>query len=677
MRPIPRLALIKRIVAAAVVASTIVLTPTWVHAQSARTDRLKQPVIVSRTAKIIEVQGLRFKDLNRNGVLDPYEDWRLPPSARAKDLVSRMTLDDKAGMMMHGTARSAGAGGAIGFGTGYDSAAIAKLIRDVGVNSFITRLSGDPRMLASADNELQEIAEKTRLGIPLTISSDPRNHFQYTIGTSSQTGRFSQWPETLGLAATRDAALVRRFADIARQECRAVGIQETLSPQADLATEPRWSRISGTFGEDADLARVLVKAYVEGFQHGASGVDSAGVIAVVKHWVGYGAQKDGLDSHSSYGRFANFSSGKLDLHVEPFLGAFAAHVEGVMPTYSIIEGAKLNGRPLEQVGAGYNRQLLTDLLRKRYGFDGVILTDWAITNDCPEICRNGFPPGEQPTFAGVGMPWGVESMTKIDRFAKAVNAGVDQFGGTEEAQFLIQGVRSGKITESRLNASVYRVALLKFKQGLFENPYVDTVAAGRIVGNAQFQNAALAAQRRSLVLLENKNDILPLVARGKRVFLHGVDSATAARYGFTVAADLAHADIAIVRTNAPFQTLHPNYAFGARFHEGDLGFRAGDKEFEEIKRITSAVPTIVTVYLDRPAILTELKDRVSALIGNFGVSDAALLDMLTGAAQPEGKLPFELPSSMQEAEAQSSSIPHDTAHPLYRIGFGRMYSTRK
>ncbi|HEX9129406.1 MAG TPA: glycoside hydrolase family 3 N-terminal domain-containing protein [Gemmatimonadaceae bacterium] len=672
-----RLALIDVVVTAAMVASTVTLTPSLVHPQGAKADRVKQPLVVSRSSNIIEVKGLRFRDLNRNGVLDPYEDWRLPPSARAKDLVSRMTLEDKAGMMMHGTARSAGAGGGIGFGTGYDSAAIAKLVRDVGVNSFITRLSGDPRTLARADNELQEIAEKTRLGIPLTISSDPRNHFQYTIGTSSQTGRFSQWPETLGLAATRDAALVRRFADIARQEYRAVGIQETLSPQADLATEPRWSRISGTFGEDVDLSRALVKAYVEGFQHGASGVDTAGVIAVVKHWVGYGAQKNGLDSHSSYGRFADFSSGNLELHVQPFLGAFAAHVAGVMPTYSIIEGAKLNGRPLEQVGAGYNRQLLTDLLRKRYAFDGVILTDWAITNDCPEICRNGFPPGEQPTFAGVAMPWGVENLSKIDRFAKAVNAGVDQFGGTEEAQFLIQGVRSGKITESRLNESVYRVALLKFKQGLFENPYVDTVAAVRIVGNAQFQSEATAAQRRSLVLLENKNDILPLVARGKRVFLHGVDSATAARYGFTVAADLAHADIAIVRTNAPFQTLHPNYAFGARFHEGDLGFRAGDKEFEEIKRITSAVPTVVTVYLDRPAILTELKDRVSALIGNFGVSDAALLDVLTGAAQPEGKLPFELPSSMQEVDAQSSSIPHDTAHPLYRIGFGRMYSTRK
>jgi len=653
------------------------MTPPLAGAQDASANQQKQPVVVSRSSKIIEQQGRRFRDLNRNGVLDPYEDWRRTPSARAKDLVGRMTLEEKAGMMMHGTARSAGPAGVAGVGTGYDTVATGKMIREVGVNSFITRLGGDPRALAAEDNKLQEIAEGTRLGIPLTISTDPRNHFQYVLGASTQSGRFSQWPETLGLAAIRDASLVRRFTDIARQEYRAVGIQETLSPQADLATEPRWSRINGTFGEDPDLARRLVQAYVEGFQHGASGVDSAGVIAVVKHWVGYGAQKNGLDSHSSYGKFANFSGGNLDLHIEPFLGAFAAHVAGVMPTYSILEGAKLNGRPLEQVGAGFNRQLLTDLLRKRYGFDGVILTDWAITNDCSDLCRNGSPPGERPSFASVAMPWGVEDLPKVDRFAKAVNAGVDQFGGTEEAQFVVLGVRAGKITESRLNESVYRIALLKFKLGLFENPYVDTAAAGRIVGSPEFQLEAIAAQRRSLVLLENRNDILPLAARGKRVFLHGVDSATATRYGFNVVSDLSQAEIAIVRAKAPFQTLHPNYVFGAMQHEGSLDFQNGNPEFEEITRITAAVPTIVTVYLDRPAILTSLKDRGGALIANFGVSDAALLDVLTGVAQPEGRLPFELPSSMQEVEAQRSYLPHDTAHPLYRIGFGRHYPAKR
>ncbi len=647
------------------------LVPIVVHAQD---TTLPQPTLGARSTPIIQVGGKKFKDLNRNGRLEPYEDWRRTPRGRAFDLVARMTLEEKAGMMMHGTARSGGPLGMVGAGTGYDTAAMGRLIRDAAVNSFITRLRSDPATLAAQNNALQEIAERTRLGIPLTISTDPRNHFQYTLGASVQASGFSQWPETLGFAALRDAALVRRFADIARQEYRAVGIEETLSPQADIATEPRWSRISGTFGEDPDVARDLVKAYVQGFQHGTSGLDSLGVLAVVKHWVGYGAQKNGLDSHNSYGKFASFSPGDLETHIKPFLGAFAAHVSGVMPTYSILQGATVNGRPIAQVGAGFNEQLLNEVLRKRYGFDGIILTDWAITNDCGEKCQNGAPAGERPSFADLGMPWGVENLSKLDRFAKAINAGVDQFGGVEESQYVNEAVRAGKVDERKVNESAYRVAVQKFRQGLFENPYVDPARAAQIVGSAEFQRQATDAQRRSLVLLENKKDFLPIVASGKRVFLHGIDSATATRYGFTVVSDLSQADFAIVRTGAPYQTVHPQYVFGAMMHEGDLGFRDGDKEFEEIKRISAAVPTVLTVSLDRPAILTGVKDRATALLANFGVSDVALLDVVTGAAQPQGRLPFELPSSMAEVEAQKSDVPHDTAHPLYPIGFGRRYS---
>jgi beta-glucosidase len=214
-----------------------------------------------------------------------------------------------------------------------------------------------------------------------------------------QTNRFSQWPEALGFAAIGDTALTRRFGDIARQEYRAVGIQMALSPQADLATEPRWGRIAGTFGEDATVAERMVRAYVAGFQHGETGLDTGSVVTVVKHWVGYGAAKDGFDSHTYYGRFAGFTGNNLDYHIQPFLGAFAARAGGVMPTYSILQGATWNGQPIEQVGAGYNRQLLTDMLRGRYGFRGIVVTDWAITWDCTERCKNGAPAGERPSFA--------------------------------------------------------------------------------------------------------------------------------------------------------------------------------------------------------------------------------------------------------------------------------------
>ena len=623
-------------------------------------------LVLALQAPVLQQDGVRFRDLNRNGVLDAYEDRRLSPEQRARDLVARMTVEEKAGAMMHGTARSDGPMGFAGMGGAYDTAAIRALIDGVKVTSMITRLGGsDPAALAAQNNVVQAIAERSRLGIPVTISTDPRNHFQYVPGASSQTNRFSQWPEALGLAAIGDTALTRRFGDIVRQEYRAVGIHMALSPQADLATEPRWGRISGTFGEDAGLAERQVRAYVTGFQHGSAGLGSGSVVTVVKHWVGYGAAKDGFDSHSYYGRFATFPGRNLEYHVRPFLGAFAAQVGGVMPTYSILEG-------FEPVGAGFNRQLLTDMLRDRHGFRGIILTDWAITSDCPERCRNGAPAGERPTFADLGMPWGVEALSMRARFVKAVQAGVDQFGGTERADLLVEAVRAGELSEARLDSSVVRVLTQKFAQGLFENPYVDAPAAAQLVGNATFQAAALDAQRRALVVLENKDHVLPL-RRVSRVYLHGISTEVATREGWTVVNDPAQADIAIVRLSAPFERLHPQYIFGTFLHEGSLAFKEGDPDYEAFTRASAVVPTIVTVYLDRPAILTPFKDRARAVIANFGVSDAALIDALTGRARPEGKLPFELPSSMTAVAAQRPDVPHDSVRPLYPFGFGLRY----
>jgi beta-glucosidase len=646
----------------------------WAPADAQRSTPA-QPMIGTRGAAVLERGGLRFRDLNRNGQLDPYEDWRLTPAARARDLVSRMTLEEKAGAMMHGTARTAGPMGGAGVGTGYDTMTNRALIEGVKVNSMITRLGGDPASLAAQSNTLQRIAEATRLGIPVTISTDPRHHFQYTIGASVTAGRFSQWPEALGFAAIGDAALMRRFGDIARREYRAVGIHMALSPQADLATEPRWSRINGTFGEDAALAGRMVGAYVEGFQHGRRGVDRDGVITVVKHWVGYGAAREGFDSHNYYGRTASFPAGRLEYHVRPFLGAFAANVAGVMPTYSVLEGATWRGRPIEQVGAGFNRQILTDMLRGQFGFRGLILTDWGVTNYCNERCRNGVPAGERPSFADVAMPWGVEGLTPRARFVKAVQAGVDQFGGTEDAPVLVEAVRSGQLPEARLDESVRRVMTQKLALGLFENPYVDADSAAVRVGTESFRAAGLDAQRRSLVLLENDGGMLPLKATGRngvlRVYVYGMDSAAVRRAGFAVAAEPADADVAVMRMDAPFETLHPGYVFGAMQHEGSLEFKEGNRAYDAFRRVSAVVPTIATVYLDRPAILTPLKGNARAIVANFGVSDDALFDVLSGRAKPAGKLPFALPSSAESVRAQRPDQAHDLARPLYPFGYGR------
>jgi len=634
-----------------------------------------QPPLGHRSAPLIAVDGLTFKDLNRNGKLDPYEDWRLSPQARTADLVQKMSVEELAGLMVHGTLPGFGPMGSIGVGTEYDLEKIRQFVEESHVNSFITRLRGGAANFARQNNAVQEVAESSRWGIPVTISSDPRNHFDQVLGAGTEDRSFSMWPEPLGFAALNDPALTRRFADVVRQEYEAVGIRESLAPQADLATEPRWARINGTFGEDAAIASHMVEAYVTGMQNGADGLNPGSVIVVVKHWVGYGAAKDGWDAHNYYGRYAEFPGNNFDQHIVPFTGAFAAHAAAVMPTYSILQNVSLDGKPLEQVGAGFNHQLLTDLLRGRYKFDGVVLSDWAITNDCPEHCRNGAPAGSQPSVADIGMPWGVEELTMAQRFAKAINAGVDQIGGTERADLIVEDVHNGSIAEARVRQAASRILLQKFQLGLFEQPYVDESKAAQIAGNQDFVNEGRAAQAKAVVLLKNapppstSKHLLPAAPKSK-VYLYGVAPKAAADAGFTVVPDPAQADFAIIRAPAPYESQHPGFFFGSRQHEGRLAFTEKDPAYAELLRVSAFRPTIFVTTLERPLILTNVLPHATALLGDFGISDEALLNLMIGKVSPAGHLPFELPSSEEAVRQQKSDLPHDSKSPLFPIGFG-------
>lgn len=625
----------------------------------------KQAELGRRTAPLIRVDGLAFKDLDRNGRLDPYEDWRRTPAERAADLVARMTLEEKAGLLMHGTPPAKDGGP---FGP-WDLDKLRGMIQQQHVVFLIHRLSGDPAVLAQTANAVQAMAEDTRLGVPVTFSSDPRNHFTPTFGLSVEAGRFSQWPEPPGLAATGDPALVRRFGKVAAREYRAIGVRMALSPMADLATEPRWARNGGVFGDDPDTVAPFVRAYIEGFQGGAGEIGPESVACVVKHWVGYGAEPGGFDAHNPYGRDLAFPAGRFGDHVKPFLGAFAAHVAGVMPTYGRPPaGLMVNGRPAERVGAGFSRQMLTELLRGVYGFKGIVLTDWKVTDDCGPACEAGVMDIDQ-----VGMPWGVESLSKDERFAKALEAGVDQFGGVSDPEVIVRLVRRGQISEARIDASARRLLAQTFALGLFENPYVDPQAAARIVGAPAFVAAGLEAQRRSLVLLENRGRILPLApSRRRKVWLWNVSPAAARARGFVVVDRPEDADVAIVRIAAPF-TPRPGYFFGSRQHEGSLVFGPDNPDRQAVERASAHAPTIVSAFLDRPAILTPIRDRASALVADFGVTDQALLDVLTSRGGFHGRLPFELPSSEAAVERQAPDAPHDSDHPLYRTGYGRRF----
>jgi beta-glucosidase len=608
-----------------------------------------------------------FRDLNHNGRLDAYEDSRLSDEKRAGDLLRRMTLEEKIGTMMHGSLPGNEGRGSWS-SKGYDLATVRQLLAERHITSFITRLTVPPAEFARQNNAVQRIAENSRLGIPVTISTDPRNHFQAIAGASTTGGGFSLWPEPLGFAAVGDTALVEQFAAIARREYRAVGIQMALSPQADLATEPRWPRGTATFGSDPASVSALAGAYVRGFQGSNNGLSRGGVATVTKHWVGYGAQPSGFDAHNAYGRSVRLDDANFARHVRAFDGALAAGTAGIMPTYAIIEGVRLGRKPLPRVGAGFSRELLTRLLRGRHDFRGVILSDWGITNDCPAACAS--PTTERPqTRDSIGMPWGVESLSKPDRFALGVNAGLDQFGGVDDPSPLLEAVRHGKVTAQRIDSSVRRILLQKFALGLFDDPYVDPAEADRVLGSAAAKAAADSAQRRAQVLLANDRGMLPL-PRSTKVWLHNLDRSAAEAAGLTVVPTLEQADIAIVRTSTPFETLHPNHFFGAQHHEGRLDFRDGEPGYEAIKRASAAVPTIVVIDMDRPAILTNIRDKARAILVTFGASDAAVLDTLTGRSTAQGHLPFELPSSMAEVERQDPAAPDDTAHPLFPRGAG-------
>ena len=619
--------------------------------------RYRQALLTTDAVPIIDINGYRFRDLDRNGRLTPYEDWRLSPQRRAADLLSRLSLAEKAGLMVHGTLATSG--------SAYDPAANSALIGSSHISTFITRLAVPADVMAEQSNAIQSLAEETPFGIPVMISSDPRNGFSVVAGqTVASTGN-TAFPDPIGMAAAGDPRLTRKYADIIRQEYRAVGITEGLSPQADIATEPRWTRINGTFGSDPEDARSQVKAYVTGLQNGRTGLAGDSVAAVVKHWVGYGAQVNGYDSHYYYGRYAAFPGNNFADHIVPFTGAFAADVAGVMPTYSILKDLVYRGHAMEQKGAGFNDYLLKNLLRGRYGFDGVIVSDWGITGNCPQACKDNKPPAFFVGSWGVGMPWGMEEATIVQRFAEAFKAGVDQIGGSNQPQYVLDAVNAGLITTARVNQSARRVLVQKFELGLFEHPFVDPDVAAATNNKPAFQRVGDAAQAKSLTLLKNAHRLLPVSAsKVKKVFLYGVAPEAAQARGLTVVTDPTQADLAIVRLTDP--------RGGADLT--DLNFTGSEADYQAMQAAVDAdVPVVAVPNLSRPLILGNVADRAEAVLAHYGVSDKVLLQTIFGKRAPGGKLPFELPRSMAAVTAQFGDVPDDTAAPLYPVGFGLRY----
>jgi len=599
--------------------------------------------------------GVRYRDLNGNGEMDPYEDPRLDVEARVADLLGRLTLEEKVGLMFH-TVIEAGADGTLIESAGAISKSpTSVVVLDKHLTHFNVHVLEDARMAARWHNALQALAERAPHGIPVTISTDPRHAFIENAGVSFTAKAFSQWPEPLGLAALRDVDAVREFADIARQEYVAVGIRAALHPTLDLATEPRWARQAGTFGQDPALVTELGTAYLQGFQQKVLGPDS--VACTSKHFPGGGPQKDGEDAHFPYGREQVYPGGRFAEHLAPFPAAIEAGTAAIMPYYGMPVGLEVDGEPIEQVGFGFNAQVVTGMLREQLGYDGVVLTDWELVND------NHVGDQVLPARA-----WGVEHLDPHERMERILAAGADQFGGEECVDVLLDLVAQGRVTESRVDASARRLLAVKFRLGLFDDPFVDEEAAARTVGREDFRAAGYDAQARSVTVLANDSadagPVLPL-AGGLRIYAENVTREVVARHGIPVDRP-EDADVALVRLMAPYEP-RADLFLESWFHQGSLEFAPG--LVVRMQRIAAHCPLVIDVVLDRPAVLTPLLSVAGAVVASYGTSDDALLEALTGAIPPRGRLPFDLPRSMEQVRAHGEDVPgYDD--PLFRFGHG-------
>ena len=687
---------------------------------------------------ILTVDGYAFKDMNRNGSLEPYEDWRLSAEERAADLASRLPIEEIAGMMLYSSHQSVPSGGGMFGGATYNgkpyaqsgaaasdlSDAQRKFLTEDNLRAVLVTTVESPAVAAAWNNNMQALVESLGHGVPVNTSSDPRHETsataEYNYGAG---GEISHWPTSLGLAATFDPALVEEFGRIAAEEYRALGIATALSPQIDLATEPRWTRFYGTFGESPELDTDMARAYVDGFQTSAGEDEIAdgwgykSVNAMVKHWPSGGPEEAGRDAHYNYGKYAVYPGGAFETHLKPFTeGAFKLNgatgkASAVMPYYTISTGIDPSGK---NVGNSYSKYIITDLLRDKYAYDGVVCTDWNITYDNMGIDKFD------------GKCWGVEELTVAQRHYECLKAGIDQFGGNNDKGPVLEAYAmwveefGQESADARFRDSARRLLLNSFRTGLFENPYLDPGVSEEIVGKPEFMEKGYEAQLKSVVMVKNSGNVLPMKpGEGKvkvyvpqRYFPQIVNffgMVTPERWEDTFAAELlskyyepvadpAEADFAIVVIDAPtsgtgystddvkkggngYIPISLQYNDYTAEHAREVSLAGGDRLEKSANRsykgksvktanksdLQTVIDTkkamgdkpVVTVINTGKPFVPEFEPYSDAILVSFGCQNQAILDLVSGAAEPSALLPMQLPADMKTVELQMEDVPFD------------------
>ena len=674
------------------------------------------------SSPILMVDGFAFKDLNRNGSLDVYEDWRKPAEERARNLASQLPIERICGLMLYSRAVDADS-------TNLTDGQISYL-KDDYIRHMLVRFVKDARTAATWSNNIQAFCEKEPFGIPSNNSSDPRN---YTTGKSatgaychepdgefdpSESSNISKWPREVGMAATFDPSLMRKHAEVVSEEYRAMGITTALSPQADLSTDPRWRRFYGTFSESPVLNRDLVREYCDGMQTTKGvkgGWGNKSVNCMVKHWPGGGTGEGGRDAHFGMGKYAVYPGNNFEEHLIPFVdGAFklkggTQKASAVMPYYTISLGQDPSG---ENVANGYSKYIVQELLRDKYHYEGVVCTDWGIVNDYEFIYVHG------------GKPWGVENLSPAEKRLKCFEAGVDQLGGAANNSISIEAYELWKkkygeaSARERFELSAARILTNIIRVGNFENPYVNAERAERIVGCKDFVAAGYDAQVKSVVMVKNHGKTLPQPLKAKvyqplrkvaPMLSHWQKPIPAyeeypfgrellSKY-FEIVDSPEEADFALLSIKSPlghwgYITPNDEYPEGhyqpislqyrpytaeyARAHSigaGDLKetatnrsykgftettFNIGDMQLVlDTKALMKEKPVVVIVATDRPFVPSEIEPSSDALLLSFGVSNNALLDIISGKYEPSGLLPLQLPANMKTVEEQYEDVPFD------------------
>ena len=697
--------------------------------------------------KLLRMDGHVFKDLNRNDSLDAYEDWRLTAQERAADLARQLSVEEIAGLMLYSSHQSVPMVDRMGFGastydgksfdeSGAKASALSddqkKFLRDDHLRAVLVTGVESPAVAAEWNNNMQAFVEGLDHGIPANTSSDPRHEAKATTEFNAGAGgQISLWPTSLGLAATFDPQLVYRFGEIASEEYRALGIATALSPQVDIATEPRWFRFNGTFGEDPQLSTDMARAYCDAFQTTpeTKGWGMKSVNAMVKHWYGYGAQEGGRDSHFASGKYAVYPGKNLAMHKRPFVdGAFKLDggtqmASAVMPIYSILWNQDPSG---ENVGGSFSKWMIEQQLRGEARFEGVVCTDWGITKDMKVL---DSPIG--------GKPWGVEALSEAERHYKILLAGVDQFGGNNEIGPVVEAYNmwakefGEESARQRFELSARRLLLNMFRVGLFENPYLDPAVTEATVGKPEFMKEGYEAQLRSVVMLKNHGGgVLPVRDR-KKVYVpkrhfpaipgmwggvseektvEPIDLALVKKY-FDVVETAEQADFAICLIEEPstgvgystddvkqggngympFSLQYEDYtatdARAVSIAGGDPMEKTTNRSFKgktvktynrddmvmvgETKKAMGQKPVVVIIETGRPIVLAEIEPQADAILISFNVQHQALLDIISGKSEPSALLPMQMPADMKTVEEQKEDVPRDMR--CYRDADGNTY----